>query len=156
MHYLLNDFIYHVMKNHVSPFVIYCNYSTWSIIEEAKTVDFLHVRNPSLRRWSVARRNKPRPEAFVPVVRSRVVTMPEGREEAGFAYRFKRFNHLLPKFERRAFERVHTFIDGSIFSPETKRYVIKEGTLSVRHELIFVEDLNFLTNACFRLTSKQY
>lgn len=79
------------------------------------------MRNPSSRRWSVARRNKP--EAFVPVVRDRVVTAPEGREEAGFAYRFKRFNHLLPKFERRAFERVHIFIDSSIFRRRPRRNV---------------------------------
>lgn len=79
----------------------------------------------------------------MPAVRGRVVTAPEGREEAGFVYRFKRFNHLLPKFERRASERVHTFIDDVlsfvVVGDETLRN--QRGTLAVRHELIFVEDL---------------
>lgn len=93
------------------------------------------------------------PEAFVPVVRDRVVTTPEGREEAELAYRFKCFNHLLPKFERRAFENVCTHFPSTVLSfvlARDKMLRNQKRTLIVRYELIFVEDLNFPT--CFRLT----
>lgn len=155
MYYLLNEndftypksqfasrLIYRIIKKLVSPFVTCCNYFTWPIIEEAETVDFLHVRNPSLRRWSVARRNKPRREAFVPLVRGRVVTAPEGREEAGS-------NALTTCFRNLSAARLSVYtLSSTVLSFVVVRDDMlsnRRGTLIVRHELIFVEDLNFPT-----------
>lgn len=83
---------------------------------------------------------------------------PGGRDEAELelAYRFKRFNHLLPKFESRA-----SFVYTCVFGPAFRRRreaAIRDTPCNQRRrfcsswELTFVEGLNYLTLALFYST----